>query len=337
MKSTTLALGLLAGVASASYQHHPRHYHNPYWRRNETASVGPSTTLTVAVTSVQTITSCAPTVTNCPVGSGNSTGPAVVTQVVDLTTTVCPVTAAESVSSSLVNAHSSGLIAGTTRTADASSPATTSDASPEQTSNPGESVSQTLETTQATLTMTVGPESSKSILVTTIQSTRTAFVTVTAVPSGAQDASNGSGNGGSANGDESTTTTTLTSTGTRTVTVAAASSGVPIGSEKVGTDNGSGNNGCECAASTVTVTETAPASTVYITATGPAVAATNVKAATPTEAPSATSPAEEPASTDSGSENTDGGDVVATATQTVVPYPIGNGTVPAYPTGGFRR
>lgn len=66
MKSTTVALGLLAGVASASYNH-PRHFHSPkpfYRRDNGTESAAAAqTTLTVQVTSVYTVTSCAATVT----------------------------------------------------------------------------------------------------------------------------------------------------------------------------------------------------------------------------------------------------------------------------------
>ncbi|KAI1106491.1 hypothetical protein F4804DRAFT_31047 [Jackrogersella minutella] len=176
MKSTTVAFGLFAGIASASYNH-PRHFHNPYWRRNETA---PSTTLTVAVTSVHTITSCAPTITNCPANAGNGTG-AVVTEVIDLTTTVCPVTAIGSISSSLVGAHSSGLIPGSTRTV---IPTATSSAAAEGTTpaSGGVSVYPSFNTVPQTVTMTVGPESSRSVLVTTIQSTQTQMVTVTAVP-----------------------------------------------------------------------------------------------------------------------------------------------------------
>ncbi|KAK6064572.1 beta-endoglucanase [Seiridium cupressi] len=48
------------------------------------------TTSTVYTTRVQTVTSCAPTVTSCPVG-----GEVVVTETVPLYTTVCPVTATE--------------------------------------------------------------------------------------------------------------------------------------------------------------------------------------------------------------------------------------------------
>ncbi|KAF9632018.1 hypothetical protein BFW01_g2880 [Lasiodiplodia theobromae] len=49
-------------------------------------------TSTVYATEVHTITSCAPEVTNCPASSGT---PAVVTSIVPVSTTVCPVTATE--------------------------------------------------------------------------------------------------------------------------------------------------------------------------------------------------------------------------------------------------
>ncbi|KKY14316.1 putative extracellular serine-threonine rich protein [Diplodia seriata] len=55
-------------------------------------SVVSYSTSTVYATQVHTITSCAPEVTNCPARSGT---PAVVTSVVPVSTTVCPVTATE--------------------------------------------------------------------------------------------------------------------------------------------------------------------------------------------------------------------------------------------------
>src|SRR5689334_7286930 len=101
MKSAIATIGMLAAAASA-YSHHPRHLHFP--RANNTAE---QTTLTVIATQIHTVTSCAPTVTNCP---AHSTGIAslpesqrttfVVTDTVTLATTVCPVTEASSVSAS---------------------------------------------------------------------------------------------------------------------------------------------------------------------------------------------------------------------------------------------
>ncbi|KAL7918319.1 hypothetical protein ACQKWADRAFT_304521 [Trichoderma austrokoningii] len=85
-----------------------------------------ATTLTVLATSVHTVISCAPSITNCPARS-NQTAIAslpesakttvVVTDTVVLATTVCPIEQASSISSSLQAAHSSGLITGSTITA----------------------------------------------------------------------------------------------------------------------------------------------------------------------------------------------------------------------------
>ncbi|PNP39960.1 hypothetical protein TGAMA5MH_08226 [Trichoderma gamsii] len=92
----------------------------------DAADAAAATTLTVLATSVHTVISCAPTVTNCPARS-NQTAIAslpesakttvVVTDTVVLATTICPVAQASSISSSLQAAHSSGLITGSTITA----------------------------------------------------------------------------------------------------------------------------------------------------------------------------------------------------------------------------
>lgn len=85
------------------------------------------TTLTVLSTQVRTVISCAPTVTNCPADASSlsnlaSTAPeqvstVLVTDVVQLATTICPVTAAEAVSSSVISVAATGGITGTTITA----------------------------------------------------------------------------------------------------------------------------------------------------------------------------------------------------------------------------
>lgn len=92
-----------------------------------TAASGELTTLTVLSTQVRTVISCAPTVTNCPADSSSlsdlaATAPeqvstVLVTDVVQLATTICPVTAAESVSSSVISVAATGGITGTTLTA----------------------------------------------------------------------------------------------------------------------------------------------------------------------------------------------------------------------------
>jgi cytochrome bd-type quinol oxidase subunit 2 len=181
MKSTTVAIGLFAGLTSAFNNHHPRHFHAPraLYARNATTNgveaAAAQTTLTVDVTSTHTVISCAATITNCP-GRNNTaayaTMPAsalttvLVTEVIDLTTTVCPVTAAESISSALVASHSGGLITGNTHY-----PTVTATAS-------GVSVTSAVATKDTTLTMTIGGENSKSVVVTTIHSTYTEMITV---------------------------------------------------------------------------------------------------------------------------------------------------------------
>lgn len=97
-----------------------------------TSAADELTTLTVLSTQVRTVISCAPTVTNCPADSSSlsnlaSTAPeqvstVLVTDVVQLATTICPVTAAESVSSSVISVAATGGITGTTITASANLP-----------------------------------------------------------------------------------------------------------------------------------------------------------------------------------------------------------------------
>jgi hypothetical protein len=328
MKSTTVALGLLSGLASASVQH-PRQFHQYFRRDNSTAypTEGPSTTLTVDITTTKTITSCAPTVTNCPIRGNNGT--AVVTEVINLTTTVCPVSEAGSVSSSVVAGHNSGLIPGSTSTLEPTGGYPTAYPS--------------VGTTEEVLSVTVGPTSSQSVLVTTIQSTYTTWQTLTTpAPSGG------------AEGAEPTTTTTLTSTGTRYLTV-KPNEGRSISPETVGGGSGSGAGG-DCTAVTVTVTETEAVSTVYVTQTGPS-------GSTPT---GGSEGSDNSGSSGEGSDNSGEGsseegddeeegdyeegddeyeneddcppeesDTIIDVTQTVspIPYPTGNGTVPTFPTG----
>ena len=274
MKSTTIAFGLLSGMASASV-HHPRHFHQ-YYPRNETTAV-PTTTLTVAITQVQTITSCAPTVTNCPIKNNGTE--AVVTEVIDLTTIVCPATEVESVSSSVIGDHSSGIITGHTSTIETPLPTgypTAEPPAPPAPSAPSAPpvVSESTGVVEQTLTMTVGPESSKSVYVTTIQSTTTKHITVTietpkATPT-APGASSENGEGeGSGEGSEDSTVTSTT-TGTQTVTLP--------------------NEKGECVPATVTVTETLPPATVYVTA-GPSTTEVGIEAKpTPSNYPTQPNP-----------------------------------------------
>ncbi|KAK6088320.1 hypothetical protein SCUP234_00808 [Seiridium cupressi] len=362
MKSTTVALGLLAGVASASYNH-PRHFHapRPYYRRDN-GTEPTQTTLTVQVTQVHTltgqVTSCAPTVTDCPARLANGTAAAtgdlttdVVTQVVDLTTTICPVTAAESVSSAIVAQHSSGLITGTTHdvTATASS------------GNSGVTVSPSVGTTDVPITYTVGPESSRSVITTTIHSTYTQQVTVTKTKSGSTSESDSpAGSEGAGASSEGTTTTTSTSTGTRTVTISKASTATATASatgystsenSATGSSGDSSDSDSGSCPEAVTVTVTVPASTVYITqtaASGSASAAATGTSSSDNSATGSDSGADDSDDSDDSGDSdecdaseTDAGVVTATQVATVVPYPVGsqNGTYPtptAAPTGLFR-
>ncbi len=310
MKSATVAFGLFAGLASATY-HHPRHFHQYYARRNETTEA-PSTTLTVAITRTQTITSCAPTVTNCPLRN-NGTGSAVVTEVIDLTTTVCPATEAEKISSSVVGDHSSGLITGTTSTVAAVTTA------PTPVPTGGVHITETTGVTDQTLSITVGPETSRSILVTTIHSTFTSKVTLTVPSAPVPSAPVPSAPVAESVNTEATTTITSTTTGTRTVTVPKA------------TETATGEGLCVPAA-VVTVTEPV---TVYVTAT---IAPTTpeIKAVETPAVPAPSSTAGNQA--ESGAED-DSEDVVVEVTATVVPvpYPTHNGTLPSYPTAPVRK
>lgn len=126
MKSVLAASLGLATLASANIAY-PQHPHFNYRRQNGTASAGEQlTTLTVQTTSVRTIISCAATVTNCPANSASLTNLAsvapeqvstvLVTDVIQLATTICPVTAAEGVSSSVISVAATGGITGVTVT-----------------------------------------------------------------------------------------------------------------------------------------------------------------------------------------------------------------------------
>ncbi|KAK4461620.1 hypothetical protein QBC42DRAFT_165037, partial [Cladorrhinum samala] len=94
------------------------------------------TTVTIATTSVRTITSCAPEVIDCPARTQDlSTFPSealqtvVVTDTIVLTEVVCPVTAVPSISSSVLSEASRGLITGSTLTAPVASTTATAAAS----------------------------------------------------------------------------------------------------------------------------------------------------------------------------------------------------------------
>ncbi|KAG9230875.1 hypothetical protein BJ875DRAFT_138539 [Amylocarpus encephaloides] len=97
MQYTTASVALFAALASAT-QHIPQHFHH----RRQLNGTEPQTTLTVTATSIHTITSCAATVTNCPAKNQQSAG-VVVTEVVTIATTVCPVAEAGAISSKVIS------------------------------------------------------------------------------------------------------------------------------------------------------------------------------------------------------------------------------------------
>lgn len=378
MKSVIANLGMFAAVANAySY---PRHMH--FRRDNGTDDA--LTTLTVLTTEVQTITSCAPTVTNCPARDQTALDELpetdkttyVVTNTVLLTTTVCPVTEAGSISSSIISEAQTGGVTGKTLTAPLTAevplstgaypPATAGDESPEAPEPTSLTTITSDYVTAKTVTLTLGTGTDASVVTTTVQSTIKTTVTV---PCSEAPEVTGDGSKGNGSPDEPTTTTTKTSTGTVTKTVERAdstetktpgeSNGTSTGNgddgESTGNNtpgNGSGNSSENGVCVDKTVTVTAPASTVYVTVGAEGSKTQGSHEASVTEGPKGGN-----SGSDSGSDNGSGSDddeedydddedeecdttTTLEATVTVVPYPV-NGTTPtggyAAPTGFARR
>jgi hypothetical protein len=242
MKSTVAILGAMAAVASAYSP--AQHLHFPRANSTTTAPAASDlTTLTVKTTETKTIISCAPTVTNCPADeTGMSTIPEsdrttqTVTNTVELTKTVCPVTDVERISSEVMSQH----------------------ATPTQAPPAGMTTKVIDVVNDMTVTMTLGAGSTKSIVPTVIKSTIKSTVTV---PCETTDVKTGD--------SEPTTTTTATSTSTRTVTVSRSKPTETAPAES--TADSTAETCDQAPASTVTVTVaqttiTVPASTVYVTA-----------------------------------------------------------------------
>ena len=276
MQFLALSVAFFAALATAEH-HGPRHFHH---RRHMNTTVADThTTLTVFQTQVYTITSCAPTITNCPARS--SAGNGVITDTIAITTTVCPITAAESVKSSILSAigGSSTSVASAASSAIATFPIhlSTGVAGPV-----GSSASGGSPVTDTTLTYTLGSGSSTTVITTTIKHTTTEIEYVTKYVTHSSTASAaittavaGGGAGGhvqAVGGEtdtESTTTITSSSTVTRYITVQRVkpTSAAPVNNNGggVGTGavpsevgSGSGNGGCTpvtvtIAMSTVTV------------------------------------------------------------------------------------
>lgn len=333
MQFSTLAVVFFAALATArSHGHGHRFQHRRYF--NESAPVD-LTTLTVQITSTHTVFNCAQNVTSCP--AKDATATRTVTQVIDLTTTVCPVASASDVSSKVIASAGQNptFVAPTVLTTDAAA----------------------AETGDTVLTYTLGTGTSQSVVTTTIRSTKTATAYTTkymTIDRSAQESpvagnpnnnnGNGSGNGngnGNDNGyGEPTTTIRSTTTVTRIVTVHPASPSGSGSDSSIGVPNGGGNNangngnGGDCAAP---VTVTVALSTVTVIYTPPAAASTvqsapgsvdlgnnNVVKTTPvvdasTYIPVATVPA------DVGLGVTDEPEVV-TSTNYVIPIPYTNTT-----------
>lgn len=381
MKSVIANIGMFAAVANAySY---PRHMH--FRRDNGTDDA--LTTLTVLTTEVHTITSCAPTVTNCPARDQTALDELpetdkttyVVTNTVLLTTTVCPVTEAGYISSSVISEAQTGGITGKTITAPLTAdvplstgaypPVTAGDESPEAPEPTSLTTITSDVVTDKTVTLTLGTGTDASVVTTTVQSTIKTTITVPCSEAGPEVTDDGSKGNGTP--DEPTTTTTKTSTGTVTKTVERAGStetktpgssyGTGNGDDGKSTGNNTPDNGSStgnssedsvCEDKTVTVTVSAPASTVYVTVGGEGSKTQGSHDASVTEGPKG-------GNNGSGSDNGSGSgsddddedydddedeecDTTTTleATVTVVPYPV-NGTTPtggyAAPTGFARR
>lgn len=346
MKSVIANIGMFAAVANAySY---PRHMH--FRRDNGTEDA--YTTLTVCTTEVQTITSCAPTVTDCP--SRDHTALAdlpesdkityVVTNTIVLTSTVCPITDAGAISSSVLSEAQTGAITGTTLSAPltASVPLSTG-AYPPVTAgdeSPGAPETSDLTTvtsdivTDKTVTLTLGTGTEASIVTTTVEST---IKITNTIPCPLESGST----------DESTTTTTKTSTGTVTKTVQRASSTVTKtpgystgkGDEDDDVSPGKGDDNESGVCEDKTVTVTAPASTVYVTVGAEPTTTKGPHDSSVTEAPGSGDDDDEEDYDDDEDEDCDSTTTLE-ATVTVVPYPV-NGTTPtggyAAPTGFARR
>ncbi|KAJ4125549.1 hypothetical protein NW768_009170 [Fusarium equiseti] len=345
MKSVVASIGMLAAVANA-YQF-PQHAH---YRRDYNGTDS-QTTLTVKTTVVETITSCAPTVTNCP--SRDQTAIAqlpesdkttlTATHTVILTEVVCPVAEASSIYTSVLHDAETGGVTGKTITADV--PMNTGGAYPPPTQ--GEKTVVSDYTTDQVVTLTQGEETITTTIHKTIQKTLT-------VPAGPEVTNDGSKGNGTPE-EDTTTTTTKTTTGTITKTIQRVGETGPAtggdsgystgkgegeddGSKGTGNGNGpnKGGNG-ECVPETVTVT--APASTVYVTVVPEAAKTNGAEGATVTGKAVKGDDSEDDDEDDDSEDEICDTTTTMEATVTVVPYPVNNTATGGYakPTGFSRR
>ncbi|KFY47968.1 hypothetical protein V496_10364 [Pseudogymnoascus sp. VKM F-4515 (FW-2607)] len=292
MQFSTLAVALFAALATARSHGHPRFQHRRGF--NESSSAVDLTTLTVQITSTHTVIGCAQNITDCP--AREATAVRTVTEVVDLTTTVCPVASASDISSSVI--ASASQTPGSITSTEAAKPVQTSD---------------------SVLTYTLGTGSTQSVVTTTIKHTVTGYTTKYLTKSGGAQATpvvgGGQANvGGNDKGNDSGSGNGNSGTG-------------PF----VGSPNGEDSNSGDCAApvtvtvalSTVTVTYTPPAATGTGASVPDAVVPGNEAAET--TAASQAAP-EAPATT---AEPTNGGaeeEPVTIVTIPVIPVPYKNST-----------
>jgi len=315
MQFTTLSVAFFAALASA-HAHNPQHFHHRRQYNTTSTAGGELTTLTVLTTHIHTVTSCAATVIDCPA----RTSPVVVTDVIALTTTVCPVAEAESASSAALASYSAtgaNTAAGGLTTP--SVPLGTGNSGPAPTSAPsgGESGSGG-EESSVVLTYTLGSGTSTTVVTTTIKHTQIATVYATIPGSGTEAEVTGAEGAVNTESAQPTTTLTGTSTSTKYITVLAASTGGASGSGAAGgAESEAAATGC------APVTVTVALSTVTVTET-----------ATPTPASGAEGAVSAPSAVDNevGSSSATDTPVVILSTQTVQPIPVstaapyGNGT-----------
>ena len=321
MKSAVAAVTALAAVANAFSPGH--HMHFPRANTTTTAPGDSQTTLTVIHTQVSTIISCAPTVTNCPAGKPGITSipesdrvTNVVTNTVELTKTVCPVSEAGKISSSVISDHSAGKITGT--------PISTTGAASPATSNSLTTIT-TNKVHEKTITITMGGPGGSSVVPTVVRHTVQETVVVPCSET--------------TGAEEPTTTTTATSTMTRTVTVQK-----PKGTDTPSKPGESGETCKDAPTVTVTVakeTVTVPASTVFVTvpcdgtqtdAASPAQTSSSGIKEVDNNKPVNNKPEDKPQGTNKGGDEDCPPDVTSTKQHTVtvvpIPYPT-NGTTTA--------
>ncbi|KAM3454071.1 hypothetical protein MY3296_003339 [Beauveria thailandica] len=267
--------------------------------------VGPLTTLTVKETRTSTITSCASTVTNCPAGKPEMTAIPesdreikTITQTVDLTTIVCPVSEASTISEKIISQHKSD-----------------SSLLPSQTQVPVQTTDIVI---TKTITLTKGSGDNKTLIPTVVTSTSKSTITPPATGSKPGDA---------------TVTTTATSTSTKTVTITRAKA-TPTGPAN-GNGGADGNEKCVSGAAPATVTVTVAQTTVTASAATVTVTAPCEASAAPGGSKKVDNKhVDNNKAVDNGSQPTDAeatpcetdGTTTVEATITVVPYPANNST-----------